>query len=166
MVAPRTNLRLTHARLLEAVRYDPETGHFWRLGLRGSAPKDKPLGHVEKNGYRRITIDQETHQANRLAWFYMTGEWPKLTVDHIDLDRDNNAWANLRAATHSQQHANTPGRLSIKGAHWNRFRGYWQSQIIVQGKCYWLGRYETPEEAHEAYVSAAKRFHGEFARAK
>jgi hypothetical protein len=53
----------------------------------------------------------------------------------------------------------------LKGAAWNRFRGYWQSYIKVRGKSIFLGRFETKEEAHAAYVKAARQFHGEFARA-
>jgi hypothetical protein len=42
--------------------------------------------------------------------------------------------------------------------------GKWQA-AIHHGKTMSLGYFETPEEAHKAYVEAANRFRGEFARA-
>ena len=167
MMKPRTDLQITHAQLLALVRYDPETGHFTSLVRRQGVRKDRPLGSVEPNGYRRLRLAGTRYMADRLAWFYMTGAWPEVTVDHRDLNRANDRWGNLREATHSQQHANTRGQMppGLKGAHWNRFRGHWQSYIKVNGKSLFLGRFETPEEAHRAYVAAATRIHGEYARA-
>lgn len=61
------------------------------------------------------------------------------------------------------QEANTSG---LKGACWNRFRGYWQGAIQVHGRTHYLGRFETKEEAHAAYRQAAIQYQGEFARWK
>ena len=41
----------------------------------------------------------------------------------------------------------------------------WQAGIKHQGKSIHLGWHDTPEEAHAAYVAAASRIFGEFARA-
>ena len=160
---------ITREGLLQLVRYDQETGAFWAITPRRGVRGGRPLGHVDANGYRRIGIKGRRYLAHRLAWLYVTGEWPALDVDHRNLLRDDNRWDNLRLATDSENHANTRAPKSntsgLKGAHWNRFRGYWQSSITVQGRSLFLGRFETKEEAHAAYAAAAASIYGEFGRA-
>lgn len=159
---------LVVACFLALISYDPLTGLFhpkigrpgWRL--------DQPMGHVESTGYRRIMIEGRRYYAHRLAWFYVYGVWPILNIDHIDMAQDNNQIANLRQATNSQNQANiTKSRANtsgLKGAVYNRFRGYWQSYIKVLGKNVFLGRFETKKEAHAAYCAGAAKYFGEFAR--
>lgn len=160
---------LTHARLLALVAYDPNTGHFASISKRGGVRRGRPLGHTEANGYRRICIDGKRYLAHRLAWFFVHGRWPAEMIDHQNLQRDDNRLSNLREATISQNQRNQPARASIsglKGAHWNATRNYWQSYIKANGgRSVFLGRFETAEEAHAAYVAAATEMHGEFARA-
>jgi hypothetical protein len=40
----------------------------------------------------------------------------------------------------------------------------WFAQISVDGRSKHLGRFPTPEQAHAAYVAAAREHYGEFAR--
>lgn len=86
--------------------------------------------------------------------------------DHINTDTLDNRRCNLRVATHSQNHANTGkrpgGNNPYKGI--TKFRGKWKAAIRKDGKTIFLGVFEDPLEAHEAYCEAAKRLHGEFAR--
>ncbi len=167
----KNEARLTHARLLELVGYDKHTGRFSGKVFRFGVKNGDHLGHVESTtGHRRICIDGKRFLAHRLAWFYVNGVWPSHDIDHRDLEPDNNRWSNLREATCSNNHHNTrqPGsghNAPYKGAHWNRFRGYWQSYIKINGKSHYLGRFETPLAAHRAYAAAAKRLVGQFARA-
>ncbi len=159
---------LSHARLLELVAYDRQTGKFFSAkGRKGSRP-GLELGHVEANGYRRLMIDGKRYLSHRLAWFYVHGVWPSIDLDHRDLKRDHNWIDNLREATDSQNHANTrplKSKSGLKGAHWNAARGCWQSYIKINGRSIFLGRFDKPRAAHEAYVTAAGRLQGEFARA-
>lgn len=97
----------------------------------------------------------------------MTGEWPSADVDHKNRDRRDNRWENLRAATRSQNNANrvTTASHGFKGATYNKRQGRWAAQTKFKGKPVYLGYYDTPEEAHAAYLAAAERLWGEFARA-
>jgi hypothetical protein len=156
---------LTQQRLKELLNYDPATGVFtWLVGGHGVKVGDV-AGADNGSGYIRFSVDgKRGRKAHRLAWLYMTGEWPVGAVDHRDLDKANNAWANLREATNSQNQANKTGRNStgFKGVYkdHNRFK----AMISVNGKQIHLGNRSTPEEAHALYVAAANDIHGEFAR--
>ncbi|HMD55018.1 MAG TPA: AP2 domain-containing protein, partial [Phycisphaerae bacterium] len=54
---------------------------------------------------------------------------------------------------------------TLKGAFWHKRAQKWMAQIMVDRKSIYLGLYQTPEEAHEAYAIAAKKYFGDFSRA-
>jgi hypothetical protein len=160
---------LTSERLREILHYDQETGVFTWLGKRLGAPKDKPAGTtIDAAGYRGIVIDRRRYLSHRLAWLYMTGEWPCNQIDHRDLDPSNNRWCNLREATNSQNHANIAIMCSntsgLKGAFWHKHQRKWTAAIRCKRKLYNLGYFSTAEEAHSAYIEAANKLFGQYAR--
>ncbi|MCM2294777.1 HNH endonuclease [Allorhizobium sp. BGMRC 0089] len=156
-------------RLRSVIHYDPCTGEFrWIARRRGVTIGKKP-GLVNGNGYREICIDGRLYSAQRLAWLYMTGEWPDGDVDHRDMDKLNNRWGNLRDASKAQNQANT----SVRKSNTSGFKGVfatarhpdrWLSQIRVNGIKKHLGTFDTPEQAGAAYASALAEIHGEFGR--
>jgi hypothetical protein len=157
--------RLTRARLRELLRYNKKTGEFrWRKR------SDFSVDHVPGQGRLFIIIDQRLYPAHQLAWFYVTGRWGRPTIDHRDGDASNNRWSNLRRATRSQNNANRrrPRHNSsgYKGASLCRRTGNWRATINRKGKRIHLGMFTTSEAAHKAYVAAARKFFGEFARAE
>lgn len=94
--------------LYEWIDYDPETGVFtWR---KGRGLKGRTCGSVKADGYFVIKFRGKTYPAGRLAWFYMNGEWPPETIDHINRDPLDNRYCNLRPATRLQQTGNRKGR--------------------------------------------------------
>lgn len=99
----------------------------------------------------------------------MTGRWPSLEVDHIDADRDNNCWSNLREATRSQNNANERLRKcntsGFKGVSYYQPTGRWRVQIQKDRKKRNLGYFKTPEEAHAVYLAESERLFGEYSRA-
>ena len=85
-----TPSNLTQERLKQLLHYDPETGEFSRVAKgRGY---HKPVNSLYEDGYYRIGVDRRIYMANRLAWLYMTGKWPKEIIDHRDLDKSNNIY--------------------------------------------------------------------------
>lgn len=153
---------LTAEQVRNTLSYDPDTGIFTRQDRNTG----KPMGYLS-NGYIRITIYYSQFLAHRLAWVLMTGEWPSHEIDHIDGNRSNNVWSNLRSATHSENQKNLPKhakKIGLKGAHWHKASKKWIGRIMSDGVTYNLGLFDTPEAAHAAYVEAATRLHGDFAR--
>ena len=160
--------RVTQERLREVLNYDPETGVFtWRVPRQGTGGVGSVAGRVNPgNGYIDICIDYRRYLGHRLAWLYMTGEWPTNDVDHKDRIRTNNAWSNLRAATRAQNLANAGKRRGSKTPYkgiQKAGKSGWQALITVRGVRRCLGTYRTPEQAAEAYKAASIKFNGEFA---
>lgn len=86
-------------------------------------------------------------------------------VDHINRDGRNNTRDNLRLATQSQNLANrhTRSPYGYKGVSWEKRRHKWLAQIGFNYKSIFIGYFDTPEEAHEAYCRKADELFGEFA---
>ena len=80
----------------------------------------------------------------------------------------NNRWHNLRLSTGSDNAANRkrcPNNTSgYKGVSFHRRMRRWTAYITKGGRRYPLGSFDTAEEAHGAYVTAARLLFGEFAR--
>lgn len=171
-------MELTAERLREVLNYDPDTGVFvWRK-REGDDPHTRMwntrfagevAGSIRKSdGYRVIRIDVRLYLAHRLVFLFMTGKWPIADVDHINMNKVDNRWCNLREATQSQNNANTRKRKNntsgYKGASWHG--SGWRAQIHVSGKHICLGTFPSPEEAHAVYCEAARKHFGDFARAR
>lgn len=164
-MAGLTDGAIRNERLRELLHYDLATGVFtWRTRT-GRSAAGKAAGFAGTAGYWDISVDRRTYRAHRLAWLYVTGDWPAADVDHKNRDRGDNRWANLRAATRSQNNANMAVRSThgFKGA--TPVNGRWMAQTKYNGRQIYLGLFDTPEEAHAAYMAAAERLWGNFARA-
>ena len=166
--------------------YNPDTGEFcWKArtpemfvaGKHSSQRKcrawnAKNTGNIAGtsggDGYLQISINSRRYQAHRIAWLWMVGEMPRKEIDHIDCDRSNNRFANLREATHAQNNRNTPKQSNnssgYKGVFLDRNLGKWRARIYVNGDCQYLGCFGALEDAAAAYAKAAHELHGEFAR--
>lgn len=168
--------------LRQLLQYQPDTGKlFWlprpaeffcseqefsRWNTRHAGRE--ALHSLDTRGHRHGRILKQAHLAHRVIWAMQTGEWPTLLVDHIDCDRSNNRWSNLRLATPAQNSHNR--RLAInslsrlKGVTFMAKEGKWRARIMVQGRSRSIGWHDTPEEAAAAYAKASAELHGEFGR--
>jgi len=146
--------------LKETLKYDPKTGQFTRLKFAShKGDIGRLAGSPEGRGYWAIRLPGGRYKAHRLAWFYMTGEWPDEQIDHINHDRRDNSWANLRKVTGSQNQENR--KLLRKdgtfvGVSLCKHSGSWRATIKKSGKQVHIGCFGTPVDAHRAYVAAKK----------
>ena len=147
------------------LRYDPEVGAFtWLNGPR----KGRVAGTRRPDGYIQINIGGSLYLVHRLAYLTMTGDWP-IQIDHINSRRSDNSWENLRNATHSQNKMHTPIQINnstgCKGVKYDDRRDKYMANIKRDNVSYFLGYFETKEEAYQAYIEAATQLHGEFMHA-
>lgn len=142
--------------------YNPQTGILIRLFKTHHSQKiNVPLGlHGGRSCYIRIGgIKKElTHW----IWFYQTGQFPTQVIDHIDGNKQNNKWENLRQVSqainlsnkHYPQTNNKSGYLGVS-AH----QGKYKARLKINGKQITLWPFTTPEAAHEAYLNLRSKYH-------
>ncbi|WP_293862359.1 HNH endonuclease [uncultured Alsobacter sp.] len=161
-------MSIPHDVLLSRLSYDKETGDFrWLIKPCAQVEIGDVAGTIANTGYRVISLLGRTYLAHRLAWFYVTGEWPKGLIDHKNRTEADNRWDNLRPAGRPENGFNAvvhrDNRSGVKGVWWSQNR--WCAGICVRGKRIHLGRFTSIEDAAEAYRMAAEKHHGEFALA-
>lgn len=161
--------KLTVDRLKSLLDYNPETGDFtWKIKTSNRTPVGSRAGAKGTLGYIHISVDMKKYLAHRLAYFYMIGEWPAEVIDHINGNKSDNRWANLRPATVAQNtwNSSVPQNNSSghKGVSFSKSKRRWTARISKNYRLRILGYFDTKEEAIEAYQKAAKRLHGKFAK--
>lgn len=166
---------LTQEYLKECLHYDPETGIFtWKERPRSHFNTERgygvfhgknyknPPGRVSKRGYYEIGFSGERHRAHRLAWLYMTGEWPEADIDHINHNRIDNRWCNLRSVNRQQNACNSRLRdqntSGFAGVSYNKRTGMWEAYVGYCGKKIKLGLHKEKQDAINARIDANLRF--------
>lgn len=160
----RKRFDITHAELLETLRYDGETGDlFWKNKGSGRGDNSKPAGSFAVKGsvkteWRRVTLFGNDYSVSVIVWFYVTGEWPAEQLDHIDQNKSNNRFGNLRLANNSQQQLNQGIRSNntsgIPGVSYNILTERWHSTLNVNGKKILAKVCKTKKEAVELRLAA------------
>ena len=113
------------------------------------------------NGYDRITLinSKKRYRVHRIIYWLYNRKWnihnPKLFIDHIDGNTQNNNISNLRNVT-SQE--NCFNRV-VKGYMFDKRCEKYRARITLNGKKIHLGYFDTKEEAHQAYLTAKKIHH-------
>lgn len=162
IATPKRPSDLTAKVLRALLHYDPVTGAFtWAAGV-GNRRAGQAAGTPDGLGYLRVMIDKRNYRLHRLALLYVHGEWPPQQVDHINGNRSDNRFANLRAATpalnsENQRRAKSDSLLGLLGV--SRCRKLYFARIKVAGKGFHLGSYATAEAAHAAYIDAKRVLH-------
>lgn len=143
-------------RLRLRVHYAPATGEL--VSLRTG----KTYAHRDSEGYLAFRVDGRTLYGHRVAAALVHGEWPAGVVDHMNGDRADNRWSNLRVVSQqlNRQNMRGPHRDSATGllgvtSEGGRFK----AQLYVAGKNVRLGAFDTAQEAHDAYLQAKRRQH-------
>lgn len=157
---------LTSERVRHVLSYDKTTGVFTWLNPPRTCPRKKGAvtGSHGINGYLHIRVDGVACLAHRLAWLYVHGAWPSSKLDHINGQRHDNRIVNLRLASDevNAQNLRAPQRNNksgFLGVCLCKQTGRWMAQITADGRSRKLGRFDTPQIAHQVYLSAKRELH-------
>jgi hypothetical protein len=115
--------------------------------------------------YARICSGRPYAYNNKIGYLHRFILKDVVMVDHKNGDTLDNRRGNLRAATRSQNGANSgkhAGKWSseYKGVTWDKRKHKWIAKIGQRT----IGRFESEEDAAEAYNKAAIQKYGEYAR--
>jgi hypothetical protein len=104
-----TTATLTQDRLKEILRYNPDTGDWtWLQEIGARCNVGAKAGCDMAGGSVRIMVDGNHYSGHRLAFFYMSGEWPAHRVGYVDGDSSNNQWSNLKIRVPKSSNVKTP----------------------------------------------------------
>lgn len=150
--------QISDADLLSVFKYDPETGFVTR--------NEKLVGSTNSLGYPCFEYKDKSFYVHRFAFLFMTGSWPEQTVDHTDGNRANNAWSNLREASHVENQRNKGlgqrNKSGVKNVSWHAGAKKWRARMKIDGTYKHLGFFETLEEAEQVVRGLREIHHGEF----
>lgn len=123
-----------------------------------------PITSTNREGYIQIRVGTKMYSGHRLAWYFHTGNWPENEIDHANGIRTDNRIDNLRESTRSfnmqnKRSAMKNNKTGYLGVSLRRNRGTYLAMIMVNKVPKRLGSYKTPEEAHEAYLTAKRLLH-------
>lgn len=161
---------ITLDRLNQLVTYDSVNGVLRWAARRGRVGPGERVGGVDREGYRRVRIDNRQYLEHRLVWLWHHGSFPRI-LDHIDRDRCNNRIENLRLCNESQNAANAGPAIhntsGYRGVHYEGERDKWvaRMRLVVDGKRtrHRIGRYDTAEDAAIAYNLHMRRHFSDYA---
>jgi len=138
-------------------------------GRDGYAKVDKELANLDEkswcmvNGYAGTTINGKLTYMHHIVYGRPTkGQ----VIDHINRDKLDNRFNNLRQITQAQNRMNSTARTTksrYKGVSYDKANKKWFTFIRANGKRIWIGRFEKEAEAAIAYNKQAIKHHREFA---
>lgn len=122
-------------------------------------------GTKKPKGYVQIEFMTQNYYRHRIVFYVAHGYLP-LIVDHKHGVEDGDGIDNLQEATNQQncakQNKSKNNTSGVKGVSWQKSRNKWIANININGKQKNLGRFDTIEEAQNAYNQKAKEIFGEF----
>lgn len=159
---------ITQAELKEWLSYHPESGRFlWVKGKR----KGKVAGALSRYGCHIIVLGK-TYTARRLAWLYMTGDFPPdgQNVYSISQNPFSSRWSDLSISPSGCRSIggediknkkfnklSISSSLQIPGVSLHKKTGLYRVTMNVNGKQKSLGYYKTIDEAEIVSISARER---------
>ena len=159
---------ITQKRLKELLHYNPDTGIFTRkIKTSNRINIGDVAGGKDLDGYLTVSLDGSRYRTHRLVFLHITGSIPEF-VDHIDHNRQNNLFSNLRPATRYMNQQN----LSMRKDNKSNFTGVckhknaWIARINVKNVQINLGRFKNKQDAINSRLKANKKYgfhknHGE-----
>lgn len=151
--------------LRDLIEYRDGELFFQEHALKDKRRKNKAIGSTKADGYKETALtangEKRKYYVHRLIYWLKTGDWPQV-IDHIDRNRANNSFENLRGCTQLENNRNKPYRkgvsdyIGVSAYHKNKYR----INITLNNKQYFIHGYETPEAAALARDLLARLLYG------
>lgn len=154
MSAPR--ICPEHVRVLFALTSEGRL--YWRTSPTSSVRAGSEAGSFIKRDERVIvTIDGRKYARSNLVYAHVHGRWPESRLGHRNGDRTDDRPQNLAPvtnATRQRRHAKPlPLGVAKSGSRY-------KARIVRDYKYVHIGTFDTPEQAHQAYIHEHVRIHG------
>ena len=153
---------ITQDKLKQLLDYNPETGVFTWVVRKARCIHIGDVAGGNCHGYIRINISGDIYAAHRLACLWMTGDWPADQVDHINHDRSDNRWVNLRQVSQvtnlKNQSLYKNNTCGVTGVYWAENRKKYEASIRVDKKLIHIGRYSLLSDAKAARKAAEIKY--------
>lgn len=154
---------LTQERLKEVLSYNPNTGIFiWKQSLSNNVKINSDAGTFSAKRYIVIGIDSKMYLAHRLVFLYMEGYFPEYDVDHINRNKSDNRWVNLRHVSRQCNIRNGRVRCNntsgITGVSERKRNGKWRATIEANSKSIALGDFTDIKDAVQARWDAEVKY--------
>jgi hypothetical protein len=158
---------ITQDYLKSILNYEEASGIFtWKVSKAKNIKIGSVAGIHDKCGYWIIRIDKKNYRAHRLAWLYMNGNFPNKYIDHIDNNKINNIYRNLREANDVENGRNKGLQLNnstgYKGVSFCNLNKKFKAQARFNGKTKTLGYFKSALDASNKYINFVKELHGDF----
>jgi hypothetical protein len=149
---------MTPEQLRTLFLWSPDTGKiFWKNQFGGR----EAFVSVQSKGYLYGKMEGQNYLAHRVLWALETGEWPEGEIDHINQNKRDNRFSNLRDVSRIENSRNkglnknnSSGCLGVSKTG----SGNWRAYITVQGRQIHLGVFCNPEDAKWARLCADQQY--------
>jgi hypothetical protein len=114
----------------------------------------------EPRGHKVGILHGVRYKAHRVIWKLINGVEP-LSIDHIDGNPENNRLDNLRSVKHQDNTKNQRIRATntsgVNGVRWDKARNKWLAKGREGNKHFYLGRFDSFQDACEARAAFDKQ---------
>ena len=138
--------------------FDYRDGQLIRktVGSNGRRKIGEVAGYDNMNGYMYVKVGKTAWAQHRVIWKWHHGTEPE-AIDHANDNKTDNRIENLRAVSSRQntaKEAQKRRKNNLPVGVWAKPNGRFIAMAKVDGRRRSLGTYDTPEQAHQAYLEA------------
>jgi len=135
------------------IKYSPQTGLAW---ITNRKTKKTKLVMQKNRPYFRIYYEGKEYMLHRVIWEIMTGNpIPEgLCIDHINGNRHDNRWCNLRLSDVRRNGQNRKEHREgmMVGTLYRKNKDIWETYIQTDNKQIYIGSSKTELGAHYRYM--------------
>tara|TARA_R110000803_G_scaffold183754_1_gene246093 strand:- start:144 stop:641 length:498 start_codon:yes stop_codon:yes gene_type:complete len=131
-----------------------KTEKWYKIKLTLTNNDYKTFGFIINGKTKKFKYHRAVYYAHNPEWNIYDSSKYNL-IDHVDRIKTNNHISNLRNVTNQENGFNR----ACKGYHFHKATGKYEARIQLNGKNIYLGLFDTPDEAREAYLRKKAELH-------